>query len=104
MGITLEGKEGARKGEDTMKLSELWVLDRIEDGKHAVLLFETGEERKVVLGQLPDDVREGDALRELPDGRRPKYVVDRAATAKLRRQVEEVRASLRRGPSGPMSL
>jgi len=88
-----------------------WIVDRIEDRSHAVLIdAEGGETRHVPMAGLPEEVREGDALLELPPGLEagdpphPRYTPDPEATERLRREAEALRASLRRGPTGPISL
>lgn len=82
----------------------LWVLDRMEDGAHAVLVSEEGGRRTVRLKDLPDGVREGDALREIAGTEASRYMIDEEATRALRRETEDLRSSLRRGPSGDISL
>jgi hypothetical protein len=84
--------------------ASLWVLDRIEDAKLAVLVSEAGDERTVAVAELPPGVREGDALRPSADGGNVRYRVDREATERLQQKAKDLRASLRRGPSGPISL
>jgi hypothetical protein len=78
----------------------LWTLDRIEDEAHAVLISNRGEERVLPRAALPDAAGEGTVLREVEDG----WVPDPEATEALRRLAKERRDSLRRGPSGPISL
>ena len=78
----------------------LWVLDRVEDGGRAVLVSDAGDERIVPRTELPADVREGDALRELHGQEASRYVIDEEETRRLRREAEGLRSSLRRGPSG----
>ncbi len=87
-----------------MSTKDLWVLDRIEDQDRAVLISEGGDIREVPLAALPGDVREGDALRESLQEGKARYAMDRAATAALKEKAEQLRSSLRRGPSGPISL
>jgi hypothetical protein len=82
----------------------IWVLDRIEDAKLCVLLSDSGEERTVTLAELPPGVREGDALRELEEETGIRYRVDQEATERLRHEAADLRSSLRRGPSGDVSL
>lgn len=92
----------------------IWILDRIEDGRVAVLQDEDGRERTVPRSRLPADAREGDALRETgpgADGDHPEsdsaessWILDPEATGRLRAEAEGARSSLRRGPSGPISL
>lgn len=102
----------------------LWILDRIEDGKTAVLVSTSGEERTVPRTSLPSEAREGDALRESGGGTEEKgdaatgtagsesvdrptdlrFRVDHDATERLRNEARDLRSSLRRGPSGPISL
>jgi hypothetical protein len=77
-----------------------WVLDRIEDEAHAVLVSDRGEEQVVPLSVLPPGVPEGTVLRVSGDGWAP----DPEATRVRREQAERRRDSLRRGPSGPISL
>jgi hypothetical protein len=95
-----------------------WILDRIEDGRSAVLLREDGEERIEPVEALPDGVREGDLLAEVNAGdgdrkadsrsSRPpsglRYRIDEEATDERRSELARRRAALRRGPSGPISL
>lgn len=83
---------------------ELWVVDRIEDGQEAVLVSEEGEVRILPASDLPAGTGEGDALRALPGDGRARYAPDREATARLRKEADELRSSLRRGPSGDLSL
>jgi hypothetical protein len=78
----------------------LWTLDRIEDGVHAVLISDRGEERVLPRSALPDGVGEGTVLREVGEA----WVPDPEATEARRRRAKERRDSLRRGPSGPISL
>jgi hypothetical protein len=87
---------------ETRNLDEeaLWVLDRIEDGTHAVLVSDRGEEREVSLSVLPEGVVEGTVLRASGEG----WVPDPEATRVRRMRAEQRRDSLRRGPSGPISL
>jgi len=89
-----------------MTNAELWVLDRIEDGRTAVLVSPSGEERMVPRSRLPTEAREGDALREAPgeEAEAVDFAVDPEATERLRKQAENLRSSLRKGPSGPISL
>jgi hypothetical protein len=88
-----------------------WILERIEDRSHAVLSdAEGGETRHVPMARLPEEAREGDALLEHPprleagDPPHPRYTLDPEGTERLRREAEALRASLRRGPTGPISL
>jgi hypothetical protein len=99
-----------RKGVNPMT-ADLWILDRIEDGRQAVLQGEDGQERIVPLEALPKGVAEGTVLREAqeagrtgPPGSPVRYVADREATARRVAGIQELRASLPRGPSGPLSL
>ncbi len=87
-----------------MTTPTLWVLDRFEDHGRAILLAESGEERTVPRAALGPDAKEGDALREVRDDGAARYRVDVDATERLRKEAEDLRSSLRRGPSGPMSL
>ena len=91
--------------------AELWILDRIEDRHQAVLQREDGQERVVPLEALPKGIAEGTVLREAealgdagPPGSPVRYVADREATARRMAGIQEIRASLPRGPSGPLSL
>lgn len=81
--------------------TDLWLLDRIEDG-HAVLVAESGARRTIPVDRLPPGAREGHALRELEED--AGFAIDEAATERLRARAEELRSSLRRGPSGRISL
>jgi len=90
---------------------ELWILDRIEDRHQAVLQRDDGEERIVPLEALPKGIAEGTVLREAeaegdsgPPGPPVRYIADREATARRVAGIEELRASLPRGPAGPLSL
>jgi hypothetical protein len=87
---------------------ELWILDRIEDRHQAVLQREDGQERIVPLEALPKGIAEGTVLREAGDAGPPgspvRYIADREATARRVAGIQELRASLPRGPSGPLSL
>jgi len=91
--------------------ADLWILDRIEDRHQAVLQRDDGEERIVPLEALPKGVTEGTVLRETeaegasgPPGSSVRYIADREATARRVAGIEELRASLPRGPAGPLSL
>lgn len=85
----------------------LWVLDRIEDHDTAVLLSPEGKERLVPVEQLPEGAMEGAALREvgLEESSAPgNFILDEEATERRRREARALRDSLRKGPSGPLSL
>jgi len=88
-----------------MPHSRLWILDRIEDEETAVLIEEGGEgERRVPASDLPGGVKEGDALRQVEGSKGARWTLDREATERLRAEARDLRSSLRRGPSGPLSL
>ena len=88
-----------------MPHSRLWILDRIEDEETAVLIEEGGEgERHVPASDLPSGVKEGDALRQAEGLEEGRWTLDRETTERLRAEARDLRASLRRGPSGPLSL
>lgn len=83
---------------------ELWVIDRIEDGRHAVLVSRSGKTTTVPASVLPDGAREGDALRVTTTQEAVQYTLDRAETERLKAEAKGLRDSLPRGPSGRLSL
>jgi hypothetical protein len=85
---------------DNQQGDPLWTLDRIEDGVHAILISDGGEERVLPRSALPDGASEGTVLREVGEA----WVPDPEATEARRRRAKERRDALRRGPSGPISL
>jgi len=85
-------------------MRSIWTLDRIEDGTHAVLVADDGAQRVVRIAALPASAAEGDVLREVEGDDGVAYVIDVESTERMRREAAELRQSLRRGPSGPISL
>jgi hypothetical protein len=83
----------------------VWVFERRVDGEQALLISESGEERTVSLAHLPRSAEEGYAFREVQseDGVST-FVADEEAWRRLRDEVAELRSSLRKGPSGSLSL
>ncbi|HWV56537.1 MAG TPA: DUF3006 domain-containing protein [Longimicrobiales bacterium] len=81
-----------------------WVLDRIEDDRHAILVDGHGTQRVVPIGEIPAGAAEGDVLREVVIDEGASWIIDSEATERARQEVVELRRSLRRGPSGPISL
>lgn len=69
------------------------VIDRIEDGKHAVLLIGEDEtERVLPVENLPEGVREGVWLILHEDG---SIVIDEAGTTQVKSRIQEKMALLR---------
>lgn len=87
-------------------MEERMVLDRIEDGRWAVLA--TGSEAKVIsvpASWLPRTAREGDvlALSPLREGG-VSITVDEEATKAAREEIRSLRDSLPQGPSGDLEI
>ena len=78
----------------------VWVVDRVEDGRRAVLISDGDEERVVDVADLPGGTEEGDVLVRDEGGWR----ADPETAERLRREADDLRSSLRRGPEGPISL
>ena len=73
------------------------VVDRIEDGKHAVLLIEDNQMEKVVpASQLPEGATDGTWLQVSFDGDQLVSVeIDHEETERMRAQISEKMARLR---------
>ncbi|GEM_PF-1775538 len=86
-----------------------FTLDRIVDGKHAVLVApgRSDPDRPLVLPYpwLPAEAREGDILAAtpLPDGG-VSLKVDRTATRVARERLSRLRDRIPKGPDGDLSL
>jgi len=83
-----------------------FVLDRIEDEDHAVLVASRSERALIVpRSSLPAEAVEGDVLNAtpLPEGGM-RLEVDPEATRRRRLRMEALRDSLPGGPSGDLSL
>jgi len=65
------------------------VIDRIEDGKHAVLIVGDEEEQKIIpVNELPDGAREGTWLKVKFNGDAITYIaIDHEETAKRRERI-----------------
>ena len=63
----------------------MWIIDRFE-GEFAVLEGETGM-LTVPRSSLPADIREGDAVTALPDGR---YALDAGRSERRRKQLSSL--------------
>ena len=63
----------------------MWIIDRFE-GEFAVLEGETGM-LAVPRSSLPADIREGDAVTALPDGR---YALDAGRSEQRRKQLSSL--------------
>jgi hypothetical protein len=73
------------------------VVDRIEDGKHAVLLVDDSEEKIVPAGQLPNGASDGTWLQVRFDGDElVEATIDHEATEQARLRVREKMDKLRK--------
>ena len=84
---------------------DVWVLDRIEDGEMAVLIGNDGETEVVIpAGWLPKAVREGHVIRVEVTAGSVAFSIDQDATDAALQRGREMRASIRKGPSGDIAL
>ncbi|MEX2540702.1 MAG: DUF3006 domain-containing protein [Trueperaceae bacterium] len=95
-------------------MGAFWVVDRFEVGGWAVLENDDGASARVPRSWLPTASREGSVLRiersardgppEDTKASHLRLVVDEAETDRRRKQVEEIRENLPRGPEGDIEL
>ena len=77
-----------------------YVIDRVASGT-AVLITAAGGELNVPHANLPAGAREGNVIVVRPG---PVYEIDEAATAARQNEMQALRGSIPKGPSGDIDL
>ncbi|QQK75855.1 DUF3006 domain-containing protein [Salicibibacter cibarius] len=83
-------------------MAEKAVLDRIEDGKHAVLLIGDEEKEKIIpSSELPEGSKEGMWFQvDLEDSKIVKISIDQAETKKREKRISDKMAKLKKKKGG----